>query len=93
MKNFWKLGLQAVQRLGFIESIAEKSFVKFNKKFKIWILKVSVLILSVFMSIALLVLGLLFIVIDQGGIPRGVVFACGGLLGLMVLMFVFLKTK
>ncbi len=58
-----------------------------------WMVKTVVLGLSIFMSLAFLILGLFFIAIDYGGIPRGVVFIGGGLLGLLVLRLAVPSTK
>lgn len=42
---------------------------------------------TLFTSALFLVLGVVFILIDYCSVPRGVVFLCGGLLGMIVFMF------
>jgi|GEM_PF-3041321 len=50
-----------------------------------WLIKTVVLSLSLFMSLASLILGLLFLAMDYGGVPRGAVFTGGGMCGLLFL--------
>jgi hypothetical protein len=88
-----ELILKAYKGLQAIEDRVEKSLGKHKRSFQGWIMKTAVLGLSVFMSLACLVLGLFFIAIDYGGIPRGIVFICGGLLGLLVLRLMVPSTK
>jgi hypothetical protein len=85
--GLWDFVLGAFKALGAIENRLEKSLEKHKKAFQGWLVKVIVTGLSVFMSLAFLILGLFFIAIDYGEIPRGVVFNCGGLFGLLVLGF------
>jgi hypothetical protein len=85
LSGFWESALGALKSVGSLRARAEKSFEKYKNTFERWIVRTAVMGLSVFMSLAFLVLGLFFIAIDYGGIPRGVVFTCGGLLGLLVL--------
>ncbi len=46
-----------------------------------------------FLSVLLLGSGLLLMVIDYGGVPRGVACLCGGILGLVVLLILMQFTK
>lgn len=82
--SLWETALRALKSIGSLEARAERSFGKYRKALQRWLVKIVVTGLSLFMSLAFLVLGLFFIAIDYGAIPRGVVFTCGGLLGLLV---------
>jgi hypothetical protein len=84
-RNLWELALGTIKNFGSLESRAEKSLGRHKRVFQRWVMKITVMGLSIFMSLAFLVIGLFFIAMDYGGIPRGVVFTCGGLLGLLVL--------
>jgi hypothetical protein len=88
-----EFALRAFKSLKFIEGQAEKSLEKHKRAFQGWVVKVAVMGLSVFMSLAFLVLGLFFIAMDYGGIPRGIVFAGGGLLGLLILRLMVPSAK
>lgn len=85
------LGL--LQGLTALEERVGKSLEAFKKGLRSWLVGTAVLGLSVFASLIFLILGLFFLAIDQGGVPRGVVFTCGGLIGLLVLRIVFPATK
>jgi hypothetical protein len=85
LSTLWNLALGALKNLGFLENLVEKSLKKYKGDLQGWAVKTVVLGLSIFTSLAFLILGLFFMAIDFGGIPRGVVFVCGGLLGLLVL--------
>jgi len=82
--GLWELAVSAFRNFGSIEDRVEKTLKKHKGAFQWWMVKTFVMGLSVFMSLSLLTLGLLFIAMDYGGIPRGVVFTCGGLLGLLI---------
>lgn len=91
--HLWELILWTLKNIGSLEDRAKRSFEKHKTAFQNWMLKTIVLGLSIFMSLAFLVLGLSFIAIDYGGIPRGIVFTCGGLSGLLVLKLMVPSTK
>ena len=83
--GLWESALGALKSAGAIQDRMDKSLEKYKRSFQKSMVEVAVMGLSIFMCVAFLVLGLFFIAIDYGGIPRGVVFACGGLLGFLVL--------
>ena len=83
--GLWNFILGALKAVGSIEARMEKSLERHKQAVQRWLVKVIVMGLSVFMSLAFLVLGVFFVAIDYGGIPRGIVFICGGLLGLVIL--------
>jgi hypothetical protein len=85
LSGFWESARVALKSVGSIQDRLEKSLGKYKNAFERWLVKTAVMGLSVFMCLAFLILGLFFIAIDYGGIPRGVVFVGGGLLGLVVL--------
>ena len=85
LSNLWASALGAIKSAGAIQDRVDKSLEKYKRGFQKSMVEVAVMGLSIFMCVAFLVLGLFFIAIDYGGIPRGVVFACGGLLGFLVL--------
>jgi hypothetical protein len=85
LNGFWESAIGALKSLGSIQTRAEKSLEKYRNALQRWFIKTAVLGLSVFMSLAFLILGLFFVAIDYGGVPRGIVFIGGGLLGMVVL--------
>jgi hypothetical protein len=91
--RLWEMALAALKGVGSIESRVEKSLEKYKKMFEGWVVKTVVMGLSIFMSLVFLILGLFFVVIDYGGVPRGIVFIGGGLLGLLVLRLMVPSTK
>ena len=93
LNRLWAMALVALKGVGSIEGRVEKSLEKYKKPFEGWVVKTVVMGLSIFMSLAFLILGLFFVVIDYGGVPRGVVFIGGGLLGLLVLRLMIPSTK
>jgi len=93
MSNVWMLAHRALKTIFSIEDQAAKSLEKYKKEFQNWLTKTTLNVLSFFMSMVLVVIGLLFIAIDYGHVPRGVVFICGGLLGFLVLRLLTPVTK
>lgn len=88
-----RLAFLVFKGIGAFEGRVEKSLEKYKKAFQSWIVKAVVTGLSIFISLVFLVLGLFFIAMDYGGVPRGVVFTCGGLLGLLILRLMVPPTK
>jgi hypothetical protein len=85
LSHLWGSALGALKNAGAIQDRVDRSLEKYKRSFQKSMVEVAVMGLSIFMCVAFLVLGLFFIVIDYGGIPRGIVFVCGGLLGFLVL--------
>jgi hypothetical protein len=83
--GFWESARGALKSVGSIQESVEKSLGKYKNALERWLVKTAVMGLSVFMCLAFLILGVFFIAIDYGGVPRGIVFVGGGLLGLVVL--------
>ncbi len=91
--RLWAVGVGALKGVVSIEDQVEKSLQKHKRPFEGWVVKTVVMGLSIFMSLAFLILGVFFVAIDYGGVPRGVVFIFGGLLGLLVLKLMVPSTK
>jgi hypothetical protein len=91
--GFWGSVLGFLQDIGSLEERAGRSLERFKRGLRNWLVGTAVLGLSAFASLVFLVLGMFFLAIDQIGMPRGVVFICGGLLGLLILKAVFPSTK
>src|SRR5579859_1687285 len=83
--NLWDAVFGGLKGVGFIKARAKKSLEKYKRGLQGWLVKTAVMGLSVFLSLGFLILGLSYMAIDYGGIPRGFVFVCGGFLGLLVL--------
>jgi hypothetical protein len=81
----WDTVLGILRAAGAVEDRARKSLDRHKKVFQAWMVRTAVTGLSIFMCLAFLVLGVFFVAIDYGGVPRGVVFICGGLLGLLLI--------
>ncbi len=91
--HLWDLALWVLKSISPIASRAEKSLEKYKSASQKWVVKVVVRGFLNLLSLAFLILGLFFIAIDYGGIPRGIVFACGGLLGLLILRLMVPSTN
>lgn len=85
MGNLWVLAIEALTDIVSFEERAGKSIEKYKCAFQKQLMKLSLMGLSTLMSLAFLIIGLFFIAVDYGHVPRGVVFICGGLLGFLVL--------
>jgi len=85
MSNVWMLAHKALRTVFSIEDQAAKSLEKYKREFQHWLTQTTLNVLSFFMSMVCVVIGLFFIAIDYGHVPRGIVFICGGLLGFLVL--------
>jgi hypothetical protein len=85
LSHLWASTLDALKSVGVIQDRVDRSLEKYKRSFQKSMVEVAVMGLSIFMCVAFLVLGLFFIVIDYGGIPRGIVFVGGGLVGFLVL--------
>ena len=83
--RLWQTGFHALKNLAVLEEQAEQKLEKYKVEFQRWLGRTALRVLSLFMSLVFLVLGLIFIAIDYGHVPRGIVFVCGGLLGFLVL--------
>lgn len=83
----WAQGI--FKSLGSMEARLKRTMDKNKSALQWWLIKTVVMSLSVFMSLGFLILGLLFLAMDYGGVPRGVVFTSGGLAGLLFLGFWF----
>ncbi len=83
----------ALKNIGSIEDRAERSLEKHKGEFQRWVVKLAVVVFSISMSLTCVTLGLFFVAMDDCGIPRGVVFIGGGLLGLLVLRLLIPSTK
>jgi hypothetical protein len=93
VKKLCDMAPGVLKNIRSIQNLAKKSLEKHKRIFQEWLVKVAVMAFSVFMCLTFLILGLFFIAIDYGGIPRGIVFVCGGLLGLLVLRLMIPSTK
>jgi hypothetical protein len=93
MSNVWMLAHKALKTVFSIEDQATKSLEKYKKDFQQWLTHTTLMVLSLFLSLAFLSLGLCYIAIDVGHISRGVVFVCGGLLGFLILRLLTPVTK
>lgn len=89
----WDLALWAVKSISPIASRAEKALEKYKSASQKWVFKVVFRGFLNLLSLTFLILGLFFIAIDYGGIPRGIVFACGGILGLLILRLMVPSTN
>jgi len=85
--GLWKAAHRSLRTLLAIEDQAEKNLEGYKKSFQNWLLWTSFHVLSLFMSMMFLILGLFFIAVDYGHIPRGFVLIGGGLLGFLILRF------
>lgn len=83
--QLWGMGFKTLQNVLRLEERAEQTLEKYKTEFQRWLAQTTLAVLSFFMSMVFVVLGVFFTAIDYGHIPRGMVFICGGLLGFLVL--------
>ena len=88
MSSFWTLAYKAFKTVSTLEDQAAKSIEKYKKDFQEWLTRTTLNVLSFFLSMVFVIIGLFFIAIDYGHLPRGLVFVCGGLLGFLVLRLI-----
>ena len=93
MGSVWMMAHKALKTVFSIEDQAAKSLEKYKKDFQQWLTQTTLKVLSLFLSLAFLSLGLCYLAIDIGHVSRGVVFTCGGLLGFLVLRLLTPVTK
>jgi hypothetical protein len=79
------MGFKALKNILRLGERAEHSLEKYKKEFQRWLTRTTLSVLSFFMCMVFLALGLFFIAMDYGHLPRGIVFLGGGLLGFLIL--------
>ncbi len=80
----WKLGLQPVLET-FLRQMEDRV-----ERWERRVLTLAVAYLGIFAGLFFLVLGIFFLLVDYCGLPRGVVFAAGGFL-IVLISFVYLQ--
>jgi len=83
--QLWGMGFKTLKNIVHLGERAEHSLEKYKKEFQQWLTRTTLSVLSFFMCMVFLALGLFFIAMDYGHLPRGIVFMGGGLLGFCVL--------
>lgn len=93
MGNLWSMAVGTLKSIVSFEDRVKKQLEIYKSAFQKWLMRSALMVLSIFMSLVFLILGVFFVAIDYGGVPRGVVFICGGLLGFLVLRLLTPVTK
>ena len=93
LNQIWQVGSNAVKNILNFEDRTAQTLEKLKKTIQEWIVQSALKALSLFASLLFLILGVFFLAIDFGHIPRGIVFIGGGLLGFLILRFFTPATK
>ena len=84
ISSLWMVAHKSLRALLAIEDHAEKTLEEYKKTFHSWLMQTTFRVLSLFMSMMFLILGVFCVAVDYGHIPRGFVLIGGGLLGFLI---------